>query len=268
MSKKLLSKHIPDLTFMTMIAQSNTSWLHKVSPWTKLILMFLGILLLILISNLVTLLLLYLIIVIIYISARLPVKNLKDWYYLPTFITLTIAVPLTINTPGRFMIFYFKYSWFELYFSNIGLESLLVLLIRALASVTLSFIFIMTTKYKEIAFLVHTIFPKGFADIFLLSYRYIFLMLEEISGRIIALKLRGGTSLSYFAHLKKFGALIALSMINGIERGTRLAKAMEIRGGGSETIYVNENVKKPHLLDLIIIGLIIFIIVNIALFDV
>jgi len=246
---------------MTMIAESRNSWLHKISPWTKIVLMLLGVVLIILIDILLALLVFYVIILTVYISAKLPLAKLKDWYLLPVFIVLSIAIPLTFNRPGTRMIFYLDFVWFQMYLSDLGLQSLLILLIRVLTSVTLSFSFIMTTKYSEIAYLMHKTFPSAFADMLLLTYRYIFLMMDEVAGRINALKARGGSFLGYAANLKNFGALIALSIINGVERGTRLANAMDVRGGGNETIYVNENVKKPGVLDhILVIGLVVFII--------
>jgi cobalt/nickel transport system permease protein len=249
---------------MTMIAESRNSWLHNCSPWTKLIIIYLGIALIIIIENILILFCIYLIVLTIFISARLPIYKLKDWYFLPIIITLSIIVPLIFNQSGAHYIFFIKFGPFELYLTDVGLTSLLRFLLRSLTSVTISFTFIMTTKYKEIAYLIHKIFPSTLADILLLSYRYIFLTMDEIGGRINALKVRGGNLLTYSKNLKNFGILIALSIINGIERGTRLIKAIEIRGGGSEIIYVNEKIKKPGLTGiLIIIFLLIIIIISI-----
>jgi len=266
MSKKYLSKHIPDLTYMTMIAESRNSWLHNCSPWSKLIFMFLGIILLILINELLVIIILYIFILILYISAHLPLKKLKDWYFNPIFISLTIAIPLTFNKPGDNYILYLDLMLFKISLTQNGLEALLIFVLRALASVTICFIFIMTTKYKEIAYIMYKIFPQTFADVILLTYRYIFLMMDEIGGRINALKIRGGSFLRYAANLKNLTNIIALSIINGIDRGTRLAKAIELRGGGNEAIYVNDPVKKPGLLSYITIILLISFLVVILLF--
>jgi cobalt/nickel transport system permease protein len=262
LSRTYLSKHIPDLTYMTMIAESRNSWLHDSSPWTKLIVMFLGIIMIIIIKNILILFCIYLIVLIIFISARLPIIKLKDWYFLPIIITLSIILPLIFNQPGASYLFFINFGPYEIYLTDIGLNSLLTLLLRALTSVTISFTFIMTTKYKEIVYIIHKIFPPTMADILLLSYRYIFLTMDEIGGRINALKVRGGNLLSYFKNLKNFGTLIALSIINGIERGTRLIKAIELRGGESEIIYVNEKVKKPGLPGILIIILLLIIIIT------
>jgi cobalt/nickel transport system permease protein len=266
MSKTSLSKHIPDLTYMTMVAEMRKSWLHSASPWTKLFMLFLGIFLIVVIDNLILILILYFISLVIYLTAHLPVKKLKNWYSLPLLIAITIAIPLALNEPGQFMLFYFNLGWFEVYLSDIGIQIILLIIFRSLFSVTISFSFIMTTKYKELAYVLHRLFPKRFADILLLTYRYIFLMMDEIGCRINALRSRGGSFLGYSANLKNFGNLIGGSIINSVERGTRLAKAMEIRGGGSETIYIHEPVKKFGIMGLIIICFVVFSILVIILF--
>jgi cobalt/nickel transport system permease protein len=251
---------------MMMMAESRKSWVHNCSPWSKLIFMFLGIILLILIDNLVAILLLYLFILAIYISAHLPLKKLKEWYFIPLLISLSIVIPLTFNRPGDNCLLFIDLIWFDIFLTQNGFEALLIFIFRALSSVTISFIFTMTTKYKEIAYLMYKLFPQSFATISLLTYRYIFLMMDEISGRITASKVRGGSLLGYTANLKNLSSVIALSIINGIERGTRLAKAMEIRGGGNEAIYVNDVVKKPRMLSYLIIMLLIFFIIMVILF--
>ena len=266
MSKKNLSKHIPDLPYMMMMAESRKSWLHNCSPWSKLIFMFLGIILLIVIDILIAILIFYFFILAIYVSAHLPVKKLKDWYYIPFLISLSIVIPLTFNKPSEKYLLFIDLIWFNLFLTQSGFEALLIFVLRTLASVTISFIFIMTTKYKEIAYLMYKLFPQTFATISLLTYRYIFLMMDEIAGRITASKVRGGSLLGYTTNLKNLSSVIALSIINGIERGTRLAKAMEIRGGGNEAIYVNDVVKKPRLLSYTIIILLIFFIIMVILF--
>lgn len=266
MSKNYLSKHIPDITYMSMIAESRKSWLHKFSPWSKLFYMFLGIILLIVINNLNVIIISFFFILVIYISARLPLKKLMSWYLIPFLISLTIAIPLTFNEPGTNYIFNIDLIWFSISLTEAGFRSLLLFVLRALASVTISFIFIMTTKYKEIAYIMYKIFPKKFANIMLLVYRYIFLMMDEIAGRITALKIRGGTLLRYTVNLRNFGNLIASSIIIGIDRSTRLAKAIELRGGGNEAIYVNETIKKPGFFSYIIIILLIILIIAILLF--
>ena len=251
MLKGSLSKHIPDLIYITMLAESKNSWLHRASPWTKLFAMFLTILLIVIQRDIIVLITIYLVILCIYASAKLPLKVLKDWYFIPFLMSLTIALPLVINKPGGKNLFYINLYIFELYLTFNGLISLFILVIRMFASVTTSFTFIMTTKYKEIAYLIYKLFPTTLADIFLLTYRYIFLMMDEIGGRFNALRARGGTLLNYAKNIKNLGALIAVSIISGIDRGTRLAKAMQVRGGGSEKIYVNERVEKPGFLGLL-----------------
>jgi cobalt/nickel transport system permease protein len=115
--------------------------------------------------------------------------------------------------------------------SDNGLLMLVTLSLKALISVTFSLFFLMTTKYNYFSTMIYRVFPSPIDQIFLMSYRFIFLTLKMVDAMAKALRSRGsGLIASAIKQSRLFAEVFALVFIRSYDRAERVSKAMESRG--------------------------------------
>jgi cobalt/nickel transport system permease protein len=79
--------------------------------------------------------------------------------------------------------------------------------------------------------MIYRVFPSPVDQVFLMSYRFIFITLNMLDCMMKALTSRGGGLLkSALKQSKMFAELFALTMIRSYDRAERVNKAMEARG--------------------------------------
>jgi cobalt/nickel transport system permease protein len=224
-----LSPHIPDLDLITFYSEKGTSLFSRISPWTKALMLPLIILFVSLDKSLILAICLYLIVLALYGLSGLPIKKLFQWYTMPVIFVLSLVLILMWNEPGKPI---FSLSpYFSLTLTDNGLLLLLTLLFKSLASVTYSLFFLMTTKYNYLSAMIYRVFPSPIDQIFLMSYRFIFITLNMVKSMIKALRSRGGGLLkSARRQSKMFAEVFALTVIRSYDRADRVNKAMEARG--------------------------------------
>jgi len=255
MSRKSYSKHIPDFRLVTHYAESRTSLIHRMNPWTKMVLLLFVILFVVIIQDSYLLAILLVATVAFYVTARLPLTLLLGWYSLPVFFVLTLSVLFVFSEPGR------QLAGFELLGARIALTEsgvLLVvnLLMRALAAVTFSLAVFMTTRYTNIAVIASKILPKPLDSIFLLSYRFTFETSDEIADVLDAMRSRsGGLVKGVSRQTKMFASIIGLAFVHAFERAERIAKAMEARGFNG-AFPMTEEIPRMRYLDYALIALV------------
>ena len=255
MSRKSYSRHIPDFRLVTHYAESRTSLIHRMNPWTKAILLVFVILFVVIVQDPYLLAILLVATVAFYAAARLPLTLLIGWYSLPVFFVLTLAVLFVFSEPGRTL------ASFEILGTRIGLTDngvLLVagLLMRALAAVTFSLAFFMTTRYTNIAVIASKSLPNPMDSIFLLSYRFTFETSDEIADVLDAMRSRsGGLVKGISRQTKLFAGIIGLAFVHAFERAERIAKAMEARGF-SGTFPMTEELPKMRFADYALVGVV------------
>ncbi|MCE8422442.1 MAG: cobalt ECF transporter T component CbiQ [Candidatus Methanoperedens sp.] len=225
-----LSPHIPDLDLITFYSEKGTSLFFRISPWTKAIMLVLIILFVSLDKSLILAVCLYMIVLVLYGLSGLPIKKLFQWYMIPFLFVLSLVLILMWNEPGS-PIFSLSVPYFSLTLTDNGLLLMLTLLFKSFASVTYSLFFLMTTRYNYLSAMIYRVFPFPIDQIFLMSYRFIFITLKMVESMIKALRSRGGGLLK-IAHRqgKMFAEVFALTMIRSYDRADRVNKAMEARG--------------------------------------
>jgi cobalt/nickel transport system permease protein len=230
MSPASFSRHIPDLDLITYYAENRKSVLTRTSPWTKCCMVLFIILLVTVTQSLVILACLYLLILFLYLSAGLPVKKLFLWYTLPVIFVLSLVGILMWCEPGS-PLFSVTVGGFTLSLTDNGVLLVFTLLLKALISVTVSLLFLMTTRYRYLSGIISRIFPAPLDQIFLLAYRFLFLTLSMTAAMLKSVRSRGGglvRSLQMQGPL--FAGVFALVFIRSFERGERVHKAMIARG--------------------------------------
>ena len=225
-----LSPHIPDLDLITFYSEKGASLFSRISPWTKALMLVFIIIFVSIVKSLILAVCLYLIVLAIYGSSGLPIKKLFQWYTMPLIFVLSLVLILMWNEPGN-PIFSLSVPYFSLTLTDNGLLLLLTLLFKSLATVTYSLFFLMTTRYDYFSAMIYRVFPYPIDQIFLMSYRFIFITLKMVESMIKALRSRGGGVLkSARRQSKMFAEVFALTMIRSYDRADRVNKAMEARG--------------------------------------
>ena len=229
-SASSLSDHIPDLNLITYYAESRQTCFSRVSPWTKFSLLILIILLVNLTGDFIILAGLYCIVLGAYAGARLPVRKLFAWYALPVIFVLSLAGIMAWNEPGNAVIS-FSIAGIPFVLTDNGILLIVILLLKALIVVTYSLFFLMTTRYQHFSAMIYRIFPSPIDQIFLMTYRFLFLTLAMIGSILKAVRSRGG-GLIHSIHMqgRLFAEIFALVFIRSFERSERVHKAMIARG--------------------------------------
>ena len=230
MSRRSYSKHIPDFRFITYFAESGSSAVHRMSPWTKAALLPLVVALVTVVTNVYWLLIIFVLSLTFYAAARLPMKVLIGWYTFPVIFVITLAVLFMFTVQGN-VLFNVRLLGTSIHLTDKGILLVMALLIRALTVVTYSLTLFMTTRYNQIAHLAFKTTPKTIANLFLLSYRFMFETFDEVSDVLDAMHSRNGNLAKGVARQGRlFAGIIGLSFVHAFERGERIGKAMESRG--------------------------------------
>ncbi len=223
-------RHLPDIGLITWHAENNRSIIAEISPVTKGVVLGLLIVLVTIISSLPLLLILYAALVASCALARLPLRRIFSWYMLPVLFVLSLVGLVAWGEPGT-PVFSFTIAGVSATLTDAGLLLVLVLLTKALIIVTYSFLFLMTTRYEHIAAMIDRFFPDPLNQIFLLSYRFLFLTLDLTSSLVKAMRSRGGGMIQSFRRQARiFGQVFALTFIRSLDRSERVHAAMAARG--------------------------------------
>ena len=230
MSTRSYSKHIPDFRLVTHFAESGTSIIHAMSPWTKAVLLGLVVALATVLMNPALLLILFLLTLLFYLAARLPLRVLVGWYTMPILFVVTLAILFVFTEPGR-EIASLRLGATTVRLTDNGILLIVKLLLRALAVVTLSLAMFMTTKYSNIAHMAQKTLPGPLASVFLLSYRFLFVSSDEVTDVLDAMNARNGDLVrGVLRESRLYASIFGLSFVHAFERAERIGKAMESRG--------------------------------------
>ena len=183
------------------------------------------------VQSILPLIALYLAILAVYWRSGLPVKKLFQWYLLPAVFVLSLVFLLMWNEPGR--------PIFSLGFFKIGLSltdnGLMLVVGAALEGSDLHDLFPALPHDHEIRLplgddLPH-LSPRPLDQVFLMSYRFIFITLKMVASMMKALKSRGGGLIKGMTRQSQlFAEVFALVFIRSFDRAEKVNKAMESRG--------------------------------------
>jgi len=120
--------------------------------------------------------------------------------------------------------------------------------------------FLMTTKYAYLSTMIYRIFPSPIDQIFLMSYRFIFITLKMVNSMMKALKYRGGGLIKGMTRQSQmFAEVFALVFIRSYDRSVRVNKAMEARGYSGIYIAATGIPRLEHIEYVFIIGILLII---------
>jgi cobalt/nickel transport system permease protein len=235
MSTAAISEHIPDIDLITSYAERQDTIFSRVSPWTKLFLLVIVVLLITLTRNFVVLVSLYAVIVFVFILAGLPLKRMVLWYTMPLVFVISLVGIMAWSEPGT-AVLSIPIGGFVLNLTDNGIILVVTLVLKALISITFSIFFLMTTRYEYFSGMIYRLFPSPLDQIFLMAYRFLFLTLTMTGSLLKAVRSRGGGLIrSIRMQGRLFAEIAGLVFVRSFERAERVHKAMIARGysGGS-----------------------------------
>ncbi|MBS7622737.1 cobalt ECF transporter T component CbiQ [Candidatus Bathyarchaeota archaeon] len=222
------SSHFPDFGMVSLLAENGDSLLHRSDGHLKLAYLILVVVAATSLQKIEYLFGLFLLTLAAYRLGRLPTRVLLGWYLIPVSFVSAIALPFIFNEPGEPLI---TLGAPQVEITYGGLLLLVRLLLRTLSAVTYSFSFIMTTKYSQICAIVNRILPTPVNTVFLLAYRFSFVILEEVNSLLKAVSSRGGDLVKgLLTQTRIFSGIFAVAFVHSFDRAERIAKAMEARG--------------------------------------
>ncbi len=265
MNNSQASGHIPDLDLITYYSENSYSFLSRASPWIKLIGLIAIILILTIVKSVEVLVALYALLLLLYWQSNLPIRKLFDWCLLPVLFVLSLVILLMWNEIGV-PLFSLKLFCFSLTLTDNGLLLVVRLLLKALISMTSSLLFLMTTKYAYLSVMIYRIFPFPIDQIFLMSYRFLFITLDMVDSMIRAFKSRGGGLIKNVVRQSQtFAEIFALVFIRSYDQAERVNKAMESRGYDG-TYTTSTEVPQMKLIDYIVLLVFLAVITYLLLF--
>ncbi len=230
MTRRAYSSHVPDFRYITYFAQTGSSIIHRMNPWTKLALLALVVSLVTVILDIKAMLVLLALAFAFYVAARLPLRVLIGWWSLPVLFVVSLSVLYIFTEPGK-VLAELRLGGLRIGVTDKGLLLMANLLVKALAVVTFSLSVFMTTRYNHIVHIAYRALPRTLATVFLLSYRFMFETADEFSDILDAMHSRsGGLAKGLSRQSRAFAGIFGLGFVHAFERAEAISKAMEARG--------------------------------------
>lgn len=124
-----------------------------------------------------------------------------------------------------------------------GLDRGIILMLRVLAGISTMLFLTMSTSINKLIFAAKWFHvPNAILEVLTITYRYIFVLFEEMSTVKNAQKIRLGFS-NYNRTMKSFGCIGGITIIRTIDKSEKLYKAMKSRGYNGQQIKVHYNTK-------------------------
>jgi len=171
-------------------------------------------------------------------------RLLVGWWTLPLFFVASLSVMFVFTEPGT-VIAGVRLGGIRIAVTDRGLLLMGGLMVKALAVVTYSLTVFMTTKYNDIARIAYRVMPRTLANMFLLSYRFMFETSDEFSSVLDAIHSRSGSvAKGAVRRSRTYAGIFGLSFVHAFERAETISKAMEARGF-SGTLPVSGRLPRP-----------------------
>ncbi|MGZ3493628.1 MAG: energy-coupling factor transporter transmembrane component T family protein [Thermodesulfobacteriota bacterium] len=205
------------LSYLDYLAVEKKSFLHRLSPKLKIIVMILILFAIVTVRSLPGLFLLYLFLLGLYFMARTPMK----------------IFPLTLY-PLIFAFLFIFLSGFQPFF-------ILLIFLKVLCGSTGVVLLLATTPYPSIFSVLGKVLPSSFVIALFLTYRSVFILLSVLEETQNALYLRGGVQWRHpWRSLTNISNAFGHLIIKGIDSSEKMYESMVIRGFKGQIHYRRE----------------------------
>jgi len=174
---------------------------------------------------------LLLLIVILCVASQIPLKFflVRATFFIPIFTGL-IALPLLFITPGT-SVAEFLFGRVVVEITQEGIERAVQFTFRVWVCVAFMSLLVLTTKFSRLLRAMENLrFPKVFVAMTAMTYRFIFLFINEAYRMALAKESRTVRRQKWREYLGSLGSLIATLFLRAYERGERVYLAMLARG--------------------------------------
>ncbi len=164
-------------------------------------------------------------------ASRIPLKFflLRTTIFIPIFAGV-ISLPLPFITPGVALAS-LEYGKLIVVITREGVYRATQFTLRVWVCVALSVLLILTTRFsKFIETMENLRFPRIFVAMTAVTYRFIFLFINEVYRMALARESRTIRKLRWRENVKSLANMIATLFIRAYERGERVYLAMMARG--------------------------------------
>jgi cobalt/nickel transport system permease protein len=154
------------------------------------------------------------------IAGRLPPR----WYLARLGATAALLAPFVLTLPFLMPGPEGTPSWH-------GVEVALRLSVKAMTLVTLALVLLVSAPFVDTLKAAHSLrVPGMLVQLFLLTYRYLFLLAEELARLRVALRVRGYRNRATRHCYRTIGHVTGMLLLRSHERGERVSQAMRCRG--------------------------------------
>lgn len=144
---------------------------------------------------------------------------------LVTLLPFLIILPLTVDRGGP------TYELFGIQLSLAGVFAAVGLICKALAIVVLALVLLASAPLHVTLRAAQRLYvPRLFVQLTMFSYRYVFLILEELNRIRVAVRVRGFRNRMNRHSFHTVGQVTGTLLVRGAERADRVAQAMRCRG--------------------------------------
>jgi cobalt/nickel transport system permease protein len=182
-----------------------TSPFHRLTPLTKIIFLAFLLLSIILSKSILFLLLIFGLVISLILISNLPLFKILKWILYPIFFAVLFSISQI----------------------QYGLLPLLTFL-RAVCAALCLFLIFCTTPYPVIFSFFGKISPS-LMNLFFFTYRYLFLIIDEIQKKLKILKIRGGYA-NYAKIFKNIAYVIGHFLVHSLEKSDGFYHICQIRG--------------------------------------
>ena len=226
---KRITKALIEVNHLEQLVSIN-SCIHQLHPLLKMIMALMLLVGILTANNILALLIYCLVILIIIKLAKLPVKKILT----KTLVGLPFSFCIGLS---NLLLMQNQVSFYGITLTS-GFISFLMIILKTTLTLSVIFSLIATTGFDVIAGeLIHLKVPAIFVLQLLMTYRYIFLLVEEASSMSQAYLLRNPNQKGIA--MKDMGSFLGSLLIRSFHRCQEIYKCMETRGFNVNRVYVN-----------------------------
>lgn len=180
-------------------------------------------------------------IIILSVTSRIPLRFffLRTTIFIPLFAAV-IALPLLFITPGKSLAI-IGYDEYLVSITWEGIYKATCFTLRIWVCIASLALLVLTTKFFS---LVHAVekfrIPKLFIAMTAITYRFIFLFINEAYRMVLAKEARTVKKEGRLQNMRSLAHIISTLFIRAYERGERVYMAMTARGYSGEVKSMNE----------------------------
>ena len=229
--------HLPEIDKFAHLKSPIHSW----DPRVKIISIFILIFSIVLVQDLKVALLGFFLATSLVFLSRIPFSFVLVHLRWVLFFVLAISAILSLTVPGSLLV---RASFLGI--SREGVRLSLLISLRAISAALLIFPMIGTTRFNLTLKALQKIkIPERLIQLFMFTYRYIFLLMDEEKRIFIAASSRGWVKRTNFSTLRIMGNLVGMLLVRSFERTEHIRDAMLSRGYNGRLNILDEFTLSP-----------------------